>query len=99
MYADEPTSGLDARAAAHVIRAVRTVAARRRTIICTVHQPNAALFAAFDDLLLLQARAPLQACTRLALLALRLSPSSRPLLTARRLARLLRPAGPARVRF
>lgn len=54
LFLDEPTSGLDSRAAAAVIKAVASVAATRRTVICTVHQPSAALFSAFHDLLLLQ---------------------------------------------
>ena len=54
LFLDEPTSGLDARAAAVVVRVIRRVASTGRTIICTVHQPSAEVFAQFDDLLLLQ---------------------------------------------
>lgn len=54
LFLDEPTSGLDARAAMVVARVIRRVASTGRTIICTVHQPSAELFAQFDDLLLLQ---------------------------------------------
>jgi ABC-type multidrug transport system ATPase subunit/ABC-type multidrug transport system permease subunit len=54
LFLDEPTSGLDARAAAAVMRAVRAVAATQRTVVCTIHAPNASIFGAFDDLLLLQ---------------------------------------------
>ena len=54
LFLDEPTSGLDSRAAALVIRAVSAVAATQRSVICTIHQPNATLYSAFHDLLLLQ---------------------------------------------
>ena len=54
LFLDEPTSGLDSRAAAIVMRVIRRVATTGRTIICTIHQPSAEIFFAFDDLLLLQ---------------------------------------------
>lgn len=54
LFLDEPTSGLDSRAAAVVMRVIRNVAQTGRTVICTIHQPSAELFFAFDDLLLLQ---------------------------------------------
>lgn len=50
----EPTSGLDARAAAVVMRAVRAGADTGRAVACTIHQPSAAVFAAFDELYLLK---------------------------------------------
>jgi ABC-type multidrug transport system ATPase subunit/ABC-type multidrug transport system permease subunit len=55
LFADEPTSGLDARSAAVVMRAVRAGVDAGRTVVCTIHQPSAAVFASFDDLLLLKA--------------------------------------------
>jgi ABC-type multidrug transport system ATPase subunit/ABC-type multidrug transport system permease subunit len=54
LFADEPTSGLDARSAAVVMRAVRAGADAGRTVVCTIHQPSSAVFASFDDLLLLK---------------------------------------------
>lgn len=54
LFLDEPTSGLDSRAALVVIRAVANVAKTNRSVICTIHQPSAALFLAFDRLLLLK---------------------------------------------
>lgn len=53
LFADEPTTGLDARAAAIVMRVLRNIAAAGRTVICTIHQPSAEVFLAFDSLLLL----------------------------------------------
>ena len=54
LFLDEPTSGLDSRAAIVVTRAVRTIAATGRSVICTIHQPSYALFSVFDRLLLLK---------------------------------------------
>jgi ABC-type multidrug transport system ATPase subunit/ABC-type multidrug transport system permease subunit len=54
LFLDEPTSGLDSRAAALVMRVVRRVASTGRTVVSTVHQPSAEVFAVFDDILLLQ---------------------------------------------
>ena len=54
LFLDEPTSGLDARAAAVVMRVVARIASTGRTVITTVHQPSAEIFAMFDDLLLMQ---------------------------------------------
>jgi hypothetical protein len=48
-----PQTGLDARSAMVVMRAIRNVASTGRTVVCTVHQPSAELFFAFDDMLLL----------------------------------------------
>ena len=53
LFLDEPTSGLDSREAEVVMRVVRNVARTGRTVVCTIHQPNADLFAMFDQLLLL----------------------------------------------
>ena len=54
VFCDEPTSGLDARAASIVMRGIRNVARSGRTVICTIHQPSAAIFSLFDDLLLMK---------------------------------------------
>jgi ABC-type multidrug transport system ATPase subunit/ABC-type multidrug transport system permease subunit len=53
VFLDEPTTGLDARSAILVIRAIKRVADSGRTVICTIHQPSAQIFFAFDHLLLL----------------------------------------------
>ncbi|KAG3028615.1 ABC transporter G family member 53 [Phytophthora cactorum] len=55
LFLDEPTSGLDAQAAAIVMRTIRRAADHRQcTVVCTIHQPSANVFALFDMLLLLQ---------------------------------------------
>mmetsp|Transcript_888 Transcript_888/g.1257 ORF Transcript_888/g.1257 Transcript_888/m.1257 type:complete len:1050 (+) Transcript_888:1338-4487(+) len=54
IFLDEPTSGLDSRGALVVIRAMRRIADSGRTVVATIHQPSAAVFEMFDDLILLK---------------------------------------------
>eukprot|EP00940_MAST-03C_sp_MAST-3C-sp2_P002559 g2559.t1 len=54
VFLDEPTSGLDARAAMIVLKALKAISKSGRTVICTIHQPSAELFRAFQDLLLMK---------------------------------------------
>lgn len=49
IFMDEPTSGLDARAAAIVMRAVKSTVNTGRTVVCTIHQPSIDIFEAFDE--------------------------------------------------
>ncbi len=53
LFLDEPTSGLDGQSAFQICRFLQKLAATGQTIIATIHQPSAALFDAFDILLLL----------------------------------------------
>lgn len=53
IFIDEPTSGLDAKAAAFVMRTVRSTADTRRTVVCTIHQPSIDTFEAFDEVWLI----------------------------------------------
>ena len=52
MFLDEPTTGLDAASALAVMSTVRK-ACRKKTAICTIHQPSAEVFALFDWILLM----------------------------------------------
>ncbi|KAG3100669.1 hypothetical protein PI124_g14908 [Phytophthora idaei] len=54
LFLDEPTTGLDARSAKHIMDGVRKVENTGRTIVSSIHQPSAAVFSAFDSLLLLK---------------------------------------------
>ncbi|KAK7418333.1 ATP-binding cassette transporter snq2 [Neonectria magnoliae] len=54
LFLDEPTSGLDSQSAFNVVRFLRRLSGLGQAILCTIHQPNAALFENFDRLLLLQ---------------------------------------------
>ena len=54
LFLDEPTSGLDSQSAFNIVRFLRKLAAAGQCILCTIHQPNSALFENFDRLLLLQ---------------------------------------------
>ncbi|KAJ4791549.1 Drug resistance transporter-like ABC domain protein [Rhynchospora pubera] len=49
IFMDEPTSGLDARAAAIVMRTIRSTVDTGRTVVCTIHQPSIDIFEAFDE--------------------------------------------------
>ncbi|KAH9077823.1 ABC-2 type transporter-domain-containing protein [Lactarius deliciosus] len=54
LFLDEPTSGLDSRSAWAIVSFLRELADRGQAILCTIHQPSAELFQAFDRLLLLR---------------------------------------------
>ncbi|KAA8647011.1 hypothetical protein EYZ11_000144 [Aspergillus tanneri] len=54
LFLDEPTSGLDSQSAFNIIRFLQKLASAGQAILCTIHQPNSALFEKFDRLLLLQ---------------------------------------------
>lgn len=49
-FLDEPTSGLDDVTAAQCIRLLKDLAKQGRTVVCTIHQPSAAVFGIFDQI-------------------------------------------------
>ncbi|XP_012537339.1 ATP-binding cassette sub-family G member 1 [Monomorium pharaonis] len=50
MFLDEPTTGLDYLASLQCIAALQTLAKSGHTMICTIHQPSAALYHLFDHI-------------------------------------------------
>ncbi|KAM5381157.1 hypothetical protein ACJZ2D_003073 [Fusarium nematophilum] len=53
LFLDEPTSGLDGQSAYNIVRFMRRLVGGGQAVLCTIHQPSAVLFDAFDSLLLL----------------------------------------------
>lgn len=54
LFLDEPTSGLDSQSSWDIVALLRKLAdTSQATILCTIHQPSAALFQEFDRLLFL----------------------------------------------
>ncbi|KAJ5578814.1 uncharacterized protein N7459_007778 [Penicillium hispanicum] len=53
LFLDEPTSGLDGQSAISMVQLLRRLSRSGQTILCTIHQPAAAVIEVFDNLLLL----------------------------------------------
>ncbi|XP_064099216.1 protein scarlet-like isoform X1 [Macrobrachium nipponense] len=53
LFCDEPTTGLDSYNARKLVRMMKEMAARGKTILCTIHQPSTEVYMMFDKLLLL----------------------------------------------
>jgi hypothetical protein len=53
LFADEPTTGLDATSAYHVVRTLKDLAERGRTVVMTIHQPRSEMWHLFDNIVLL----------------------------------------------
>lgn len=53
LFLDEPTSGLDSQSSWAICAFLRRLADSGQAILCTIHQPSAVLFQAFDRLLFL----------------------------------------------
>ncbi|XP_011701969.1 PREDICTED: ATP-binding cassette sub-family G member 1 [Wasmannia auropunctata] len=48
LFLDEPTTGLDSSSSLQCISVLQTLARSGRTVICTIHQPSAAIYQLFD---------------------------------------------------
>ncbi|OJD30008.1 abc transporter [Diplodia corticola] len=53
LFLDEPTTGLDATSAFQLVRTLKNLASKGRTIITTIHQPRSEIWDLFDNLVLL----------------------------------------------
>lgn len=58
LFLDEPTTGLDASSAFHLVRTLKNLAAKGRTVVVTIHQPRSEIWGLFDNLILLSRGSP-----------------------------------------
>lgn len=58
LFLDEPTTGLDATSAFQLVRTLKKLAQKGRTIITTIHQPRSEIWDLFDNLVVLTGGGP-----------------------------------------
>ncbi|KAI0007184.1 P-loop containing nucleoside triphosphate hydrolase protein [Xylariaceae sp. FL0662B] len=58
LFLDEPTTGLDATSAYQLVRTLKALAKKGRTIITTIHQPRSEIWDLFDNLVILSRGGP-----------------------------------------
>ncbi|KAK7736685.1 hypothetical protein SLS53_006893 [Cytospora paraplurivora] len=58
LFLDEPTTGLDASSAFQLVRTLKNLAAKGRTVVVTIHQPRSEIWGLFDNLILLSRGSP-----------------------------------------
>lgn len=58
LFLDEPTTGLDATSAFQLIRTLKGLARKGRTIVTTIHQPRSEIWGMFDRLVILTRGSP-----------------------------------------
>ncbi|OCL02648.1 hypothetical protein AOQ84DRAFT_228715, partial [Glonium stellatum] len=58
LFLDEPTTGLDATSAFQLVRTLKNLARKGRTVIMTIHQPRSEIWSLFDNIILLTKGAP-----------------------------------------
>lgn len=59
LFLDEPTTGLDATSAYQLVRTLKALAKKGRTIITTIHQPRSEIWDLFDNLVILSRGSPM----------------------------------------
>ncbi|OAA57750.1 ABC efflux transporter [Cordyceps fumosorosea ARSEF 2679] len=58
LFLDEPTTGLDATSAYQLVRTLKALAKKGRTIITTIHQPRSEIWNLFDNIVILTRGSP-----------------------------------------
>lgn len=58
LFLDEPTTGLDATSAFQLVRTLKVLARKGRTVITTIHQPRSEIWDLFDNLIVLTKGSP-----------------------------------------
>ncbi|OAQ71814.1 ABC transporter [Purpureocillium lilacinum] len=58
LFLDEPTTGLDATSAFQLVRTLKALARKGRTVITTIHQPRSEIWDLFDNLIVLSRGCP-----------------------------------------
>lgn len=58
LFLDEPTTGLDATSAFQLVRTLKSLATKGRTVITTIHQPRSEIWELFDNLIILSRGSP-----------------------------------------
>ncbi|KAF2268532.1 ABC transporter-like protein [Lojkania enalia] len=58
LWLDEPTTGLDSTSAYQIVKTLRTLARKGRTVIVTIHQPRSEIWGLFDNIILLTRGSP-----------------------------------------
>ncbi|KAH7361758.1 ABC transporter [Plectosphaerella cucumerina] len=58
LFLDEPTTGLDATSAFQLVRTLKNLATKGRTVITTIHQPRSEIWDLFDNLIILTKGSP-----------------------------------------
>lgn len=61
LFLDEPTTGLDATSAFQLVRTLKALAQKGRTVITTIHQPRSEIWNLFDNLIVLSKGGPVYA--------------------------------------
>jgi ABC-type multidrug transport system ATPase subunit len=58
LFLDEPTTGLDATSAFQLVRTLKNLAQKGRTVVTTIHQPRSEIWDLFDNLIVLTRGSP-----------------------------------------